>query len=558
MSVMESERSVEIESFVQQHRRNLVQMASRTLPHLTQSATVREGLRAAVTRELILLWVEWCKGSPHSPPRTTPGALHTDSGGIRLIYQEQNQYGEALNTGNTRHLAQLIGSRTSNPTILLNGDGFDIQAATDIQTMLRETVRQVVDPNKVMLIPWQALTAARLDFQSLRPIHVSEDREETVRHAVPAHPTWNRLEWENNPNARQTDGNTWEVNVEGVRYRITVATDDRVNYSWVWAATLEGGGPYGWQLLETVASVPAEAWEDWGFREQPSPGQMFWTEQRHMLGATVFSATSVDGGRRHRWISAFDQLERTPLYFLAQLPDKGKCESYHDALELLMPEIVKEARAEGRLVDRQGDIFFIETPFDDEAVYSRTKYRVRRSVALFDLEQNLPHIISGALEEPKPAEGEVTEEIDCPCGCGHKRTVGCGPSARQYLSIYRTGHTADEVAVASSGTTFVKGTVYHDPFLEDPARTRGDHAARIIGGDRGTNVWFLAVRNTVPRQDTRRTVVDDTLVDSYLTGSAAHRRRRLERRQLEAELARQAQQQQEQEAAQEEPALTPA
>jgi hypothetical protein len=99
----------------------------------------------------------------------------------------------------------------------------------------------------------------------------------------------------------------------------------------------------------------------------------------------VFSAEGWDG-RRHRFISAFDQLEPDPLYYLAQLPDKGEVKSYQDAIDILAPPMVHHARKNGKRVERQGDVFAIETDLHTRHIYSRAVTRVRRDVALQVLE----------------------------------------------------------------------------------------------------------------------------------------------------------------------------
>jgi hypothetical protein len=65
------------------------------------------------------------------------------------------------------------------------------------------------------------------------------------------------------------------------------------------------------------------------------------------------------------------------------------------------------------------------------------------------------------------------------------------------LKIFGTAHTADEVVVCEDGVTFVRGNLYHDAFLDEAGRDP-EHVVRPLNGKK----WFLAVRNTVPRQTT--------------------------------------------------------
>ncbi len=77
---------------------------------------------------------------------------------------------------------------------------------------------------------------------------------------------------------------------------------------------------------------------------------------------------------------------------------------------------------------------------------------------------------------------------------------------RAAVSIYGTAHSASEVITLRSGAVYVRGTVRHVPALDlaQPAWARGrrpDHRPTVLGnGER----WYLAVRNTVPRQAVSR------------------------------------------------------
>jgi hypothetical protein len=116
--------------------------------------------------------------------------------------------------------------------------------------------------------------------------------------------------------------------------------------------------------------------------QQRADGSWMWTEQRHQLGAAVFSADYVatervrtdDGWRsvgrtwetrkergRAYFVSGFDENEPQPLYFLAQLPEGAEPASYRAAIDALKPRTVTAAIAEGREVLRQGDVFAIPT-----------------------------------------------------------------------------------------------------------------------------------------------------------------------------------------------------
>lgn len=74
-------------------------------------------------------------------------------------------------------------------------------------------------------------------------------------------------------------------------------------------------------------------------------------------------------------------------------------------------------------------------------------------------------------------------------------------AVRRALAIYGTAHSATEVATCRDGTTYARGIARHVPEL-DPDRRGGRDHRHLDLGDRET--WYLAVRNTVPRQASRR------------------------------------------------------
>lgn len=73
-------------------------------------------------------------------------------------------------------------------------------------------------------------------------------------------------------------------------------------------------------------------------------------------------------------------------------------------------------------------------------------------------------------------------------------------TVRRALLVYGTAHTATEVVRTRGGATYVRGTVSHRPELETGPARDADHRPLILESGR----WYLAVRNTVPRQNRRR------------------------------------------------------
>jgi len=254
---------------------------------------------------------------------------------------------------------------------LLNGDTYSPTTTTH-QQLTREACEKTLLP--VLIVPFSCLRAAGIDRESIVPVDIQADqwREVTV-HAASADevPLWRR------DHARQLPDGTWQ-----------------------------------------------------------------WTESRHLLGASVFRAayTAREGPdwrratRTARFLSAFDQQEPSPLYFLCQLPDGAAPSTVADALQALKPPEVTAAEEAGRKVTRQGDVFAIP-----EDVPTRL----------------LP-----------------------------------GPS-RHGAYLLGLTHTATEVRAGPGGATYARGLLRHAP----GHGRRPEHVRQPIG-DRKT--WHRIVRNTVP------------------------------------------------------------
>lgn len=389
----------------------------------------------------------------------------------------------------------LLGRHNPNGVFVLNGDGFRDGNATDWQTRLRNHIQQHDYPH--IIIPYAAMDGAEIQWETVRPIHVTADRWETVRTNVEGNPltadeaakhTGQPVQtgWRNTYEMRK-DGNTW-------RFIRQVQRQD----------PLELGPPQ--QLRLRIHRENGRA--DFVNTSVDFNGQLYWEENVHRLGASLFSAVGEDG-RRHKFISAFDTNEPQPMYFLAQLPDGSGATTYEEALDALAPPLVHEARAQGRAVGRQGDVFAIETNLTDEEVYALARTRVRREVVLWsDDVREISRRMAEGIPWPMPVLGEVRSLQDCPCGCGHRRWYGHSDRARRALMIYGTAHTADEVVVTTKGVTYIRGTMYHDPQLETTGRMR-EHRAVDLRDVAPESRWFLAVRNTVPRRRPRPRVEEN-------------------------------------------------
>jgi hypothetical protein len=175
----------------------------------------------------------------------------------------------------------------------------------------------------------------------------------------------------------------------------------------------------------------------WQARQLPD-GRWAWTSYRHWLGASVFRATytTADLGEVTAcFLSAFDEQEPRPLYFLAELPQGAEPATVEAAVQTLKPPEVVAAETAGVACTRQGDVFAIPTTLATRQLPRKRE----RSACLLNL-----------------------------------------------------SHTATEACVTDDGATYARGILRHAP----TQYWRAPEHKRQPMGDRKT--WHLIVKNTVP------------------------------------------------------------
>jgi hypothetical protein len=280
---------------------------------------------------------------------------------------------------------------------LVNGDSYSVSTAHH-QNMTRAALESTGLP--MLLLPFTALREADIDRSTIRPLEILPDR------------------W--------TDERQY------------AATAEEVPQSRRWSG-FPGTYPH------------PEGYEY--YARKLDDGRWTWTARRHWLGASVLTATYNTREWRHddndcghcvyrtaTFLSAFDENETRPMYFLAQLPDSAAPATVAEALETLKPPEVTEAEAAGVAVQRQGDVFAI--PLET------TTRRVRAEA--------------------------VNHEIS---------------HAAYVLSV---NHTATESVITADGRTLARGILRHRP--REYGR-RPEHR-NVKMGDGKT--WHRLVKNTVP------------------------------------------------------------
>lgn len=162
----------------------------------------------------------------------------------------------------------------------------------------------------------------------------------------------------------------------------------------------------------------------------------------HRLG--LEAVLEINGAH---YLSAYDDQENPPLYFLCRLP--RHVGHVNEARYALRPASVNAAIAAGIPVKRQGDLFAIRSQLTDDQL--------------------------------REAGGKI-----------FPTEVG------EVLQLYGTSHTADRVAVLPDHRMLVSGRMTHDPRLIGESRDPDHHPLILDGG------WWWVARNTVPIEKTIR------------------------------------------------------
>ncbi len=107
---------------------------------------------------------------------------------------------------------------------------------------------------------------------------------------------------------------------------------------------------------------------------------------------------------------------------------------------------------------------------------------------------------TNAIAALQRARDETRDRFEPGARIGSSRWQPMRDRLRAALQVHGTAHSATEVVKAAGGAVYVRGIVRHVPGLARENRDSDHVPLRLEPG-----VWYLAVRNTVPRQrDTRR------------------------------------------------------
>lgn len=335
--------------------------------------------------------------------KAEPKLLHSQRGNVKV--NEYNWH-ELLSYGTHFVLARImLDDNGERSWWLLNGDTYSVSTSQH-QSMVRSAVKRTGLP--VMIVPFSAISSSRINVKTIVPVEITADVNEEIK-------------------CKSTD--------------------------------LKDAPKYMRKIWSNEAA-------DYVDREPDEDGFYRWTRYVHHLGASLFKAqyqvydTTAKDFRQVTafFLSAFDEQETRPLYFLAELPQGCEPATVAEAFGMLKPEEVKMAEANGKPVTRQGDIFAIPT-----------EYTTRQLKAMGGVRPN----------------GDRAEF--------NRRTYGLGKTEAYILG---DSHTASDVLEVPTGQgdeywTYARGTLRHRP-----GRWRNaEHKMQRMGDGK---TWHLLVKNTVP------------------------------------------------------------
>lgn len=344
----------------------------------------------ASQREIAQRWVDYHMGDVERPLMAQAGNVLVDSRDRRNLLS----YGSHFTLSRA-----MVAEDGKLSHWLLNGDTYS-SSTSKHQSMVRAAVKATGKP--VLIVPFSAIAMAGIRMESITPIDLDPERFVTEHHSS--------------------------------RNLSDLPRHERTHYRY---------DPETRRSTETPAQPDENGVYHWGTR-------------RHFLGASVLKATHVElvdvlrdperpymildrtfEERESFFLSAFDDQETRPLYFLAQLP--GPAETVAEALESLKPEIATDVEN----YTRQGDIFAVPSDL--------TTRQLRKLGATIAKRTTAPH-----------AE----------------------------VALVGTDHTATEVATLPDGSQFARGLLYHDVWPRER-----DHARRKMHDGK---TWHRIARNTVP------------------------------------------------------------
>jgi hypothetical protein len=250
------------------------------------------------------------------------------------------------------------------------GRGWNPSRTPDHQAIVRDYLAEA----PTITLPFGALLGAGIELESIRALEVSDDtwiEVEREARSLAELPLWRRretytvvLEASELERVPERKRKLWREATESERAEREARTPETHRRFLTSHDSLpllpDADGLYRWKEDRTRTVSP------------DSDGIYRYTESAHVLGEATFSAVRPIGERRRRakYLSGFDTNEAPALYFLAELPT-GAPSDIEGARLALAPPAVHAALARGRIVERQGDIFLVDTALDRAELEAR-------------------------------------------------------------------------------------------------------------------------------------------------------------------------------------------
>lgn len=404
----------------------------------------------------------------HTSPRFEKNSIKMDGDSIYSYGHHFEMARIIRHPGGTARLVLCNGDRWSGP----NGWG---SGTFGDQMTTQRYVREAIEGTNIgmLIVPFSTLEAAGIDFSSVEPLHVREDRREIERHVYTERP---------GPLHKMADPS-------GATYPHSDTAWGFVNDDGeVWQGVGNAPEGYSWRSYTKVTEKPVmvddpehaytksygrgERQHWYGDAELQSDGTWVWEEDHHRLGDSLFIARYVEHGvrkatkvEREQHIAHFEayNLSRTAreawgdaqrhysnLRFVRGRYDQGRAE----LIDMECPTDIQIAEAEAHMDDlrRTADELESRIPNGGPAERRGDEYTVpftrrRRSKFLSSYDFNEPHSPYFMCELPKTDATTIEDAIDALMPGEVRAAIELGLPVQRQGDIFAipTAHTTDEL-----------------------------------------------------------------------------------------------------------------
>jgi hypothetical protein len=396
-------------------------------------------------------------------------------------------------------MARVLRDRASRPRgFLLNGDWASHTTARH-QSVLRAALSREKLPR--VIIPYSALAAAGVEYDTVEIIHVTEDGHETIDHVSYEQPPGSQ--W------RQIDDHAY-VDLSPDELAAKVAQRNRQHQAeWERHKRWADEGDTFWQ--EHLAPEPRVITEadlgSWDRREYRKVGSHMELFKDSRTKWNTVKVNELDDGRtRYTWTTHRHWLGESLIRARVRMAPKftpceacdgtgqGPADPDSEADRRWGPPRCEQCRGQrGTSTPTRGRWAYFLSGFD--------RNETRRVYFFCELPRGAkPTTVDEAYEDLKPDAVKVAEQMGRTVqrqgdifaielrGLTKRALRTRGARFEKRGNLLNTNHEATEVAYLPNGTTLVRGTLWHNPQWRGP-----DHKRVTVGKS-----WHLTVKNTVP------------------------------------------------------------